>query len=103
MKIVRNGVEIELTPAEVREAHDEYSKQCRNEDILSKLKERLEKRLEKDVDSQILINLVNDLEENINIALIEKVENALSKNDGYYESYWSTIDYVLDEELKEMK
>lgn len=99
MKIVRNGVEIELTPAEVREAHDEYSKQCRNEDILSKLKERLEN----DVDNQVLINLVNDLEENINIALIEKVENALSKNDGYYESYWSTVDYVLDEELKEMK
>lgn len=99
MRIIRNGVEIELTPSEVREAHDEYSKQCRNEDVLSKLEERLEN----DVDNQILINLVNDLEENINITLIEKVENALSKNDGYYESYWSTIDNVLDEEIKQLK
>lgn len=97
MKIIRNGVEIELTLSELCQAHNECAKIHMKEDILSKL---IEKR-DEGFNNEIMLDLIKDLESNVNTSIVERVDKALSKNDGYYESYWCTIDYVLDEIIKE--
>lgn len=89
MKIYRNGIEIELTPAEIRQAHEEYNIFCKMEDVIGKFDEQYP-------DSYFKIN------ENLQRSLAVKVEDALGKNDGYYEAYWATVENVLENNLKDI-
>lgn len=80
MTIERNGQVIELSATEVRMAHEEYEKQCYAEDLVSRA-------------SDNGIELPDEKAKE----LAEKFDRALSKNDSYFESYWLTADYVLEE------
>ena len=80
MKIIRNGVEYELTGTEVYDAHEEYEHNCLIEDIKAKAKEMEIDLTDKDIGD---------------IAYL--AERNLGKNDGYYEYYWMSIEYALEQ------
>lgn len=84
MIIYREGKAIELTREECRKAYDELDREYKAEDIRGQL-ETMEIELDDgDVD-----------------VLIDRVDNALGNNDGYWDSYWCTMEYVIEEYLKE--
>lgn len=82
MKIYRDGKEIELTNEECRKIYDELDREYRKEDILGKLEDM-------------------ELELDVTDELIDRVDHVLGNNDGYWESYWLTIEYVIEEYMKE--
>ena len=79
MKIVRNGVEIELTPRELREAFLEMEKEYLIEDIQSRAED-----MEVVLDKHDIATVVNMAQSN------------LERNDSYWESYWATIEYAIE-------
>lgn len=82
MTIYRDGQAIELTSEECRKAYDELDREYHREDIRSRL-EMLE--IELDVTDE----------------LIERFDNALGNNDSYWDDYWYTMQYVIEEYIKE--
>ena len=80
MVIVRDGKEIELTPAEM---YDIY-RECKKEYLIEDIKEQAE---------EMGIDLSN---KNIN-DIADYAENDLGKNDGYYEAYWMSIEDTLEQ------
>ena len=79
MKIVRNGVEIELTPRELREAFLEMEKEYLIEDIQSRAE-----------DMEVVLDK-HDIATVVNMA-----QSGLERNDSYWESYWATIEYAIE-------
>ena len=84
MKIIRDGVEYELTLAEMREVYDKMKAEYLREDIEMKAEE-MEIEL-----SEATIDYV-----------VSRVEKCLSNNDSYMESYWMTIECVLEEQVED--
>lgn len=82
MIIYRDGQAIELTAEECRKAYDELDREYHREDVCSQL-ELLEIELD-DVDE-----------------IVDRVDHALGNNDGYWDSYWCTVEYVIEEYMKE--
>ena len=81
MKIYRDGKEFELTFSEMIQAHEEYEFDCMIEDVKNQYAQ-----------SEYDIELS---EEEIGTVASFALHN-LSKNDSYYESYWMTVQYTLD-------
>ena len=82
MKICRDGKEIELTFSEMIQAHEEYKLDCMIEDVKS-----------------ILESGARDIklsDEQIKEVASYAVHN-LGKNDSYYEAYWTSVEYTLDD------
>ena len=82
MKIYRDGKEFELTLSEMMQAHEEYEFECMIADVKSVLESGT-----RDItlsDKQI--------EEVSSYAL-----HNLGKNDSYYEAYWMSVEYTLDD------
>lgn len=87
MKIIRDGKEFELTFSELLCAHKEYEFDCMIDDVKSKYEQG-----EYDIDlSEEQIKEVADY------AL-----RTLNKNEGYYESYWMTVEYTLDDYINNL-
>lgn len=84
MIIYRDGQAIELTKEECKKAYDELDREYKMEDIRGQ-QEVLEVTLD---DSDIEV-------------LIDRVDHALGRNDGYWDSYWCTIEYVIEEYMRE--
>jgi hypothetical protein len=84
MKIYRDGKVIELTSEECRKVYDELEREYKAEDIRGQ-QEVMEIALD-DCDVEVLV---------------DRVEHALGRNDGYWDSYWCTIEYVIEEYMKE--
>lgn len=82
MKIYRDGKAFELTFSEMIQAYEEYKFDCMIEDI----KEQYENG-EYDVELT-----EKQFEEIASFAL-----RNLSKNDSYYEAYWMSVGYTLDD------
>ena len=82
MIIYRDGKAIELTSEECRKAYDELDREYKAEDIKSRL-EMLEIELD-------------NVEE-----LVDRFEHAIGNNDSFWYIYWDSIDYVIEEYLKE--
>lgn len=82
MIIYRDGQAIELTREECRKAYDELDREYKTEDIRGKLEEM-------------------EVELDVTDELIDNVEHSLGNNDGYWDSYWCTIEYVIEEYMKE--
>ena len=82
MKIYRDGKEFELTFSEMIQAHEEYKLDCMIEDVRSKYEEG-------DYDVELS-------EEQIEEVAMFAV-NSLSKNDSYFEAYWMSVEYTLDD------
>lgn len=85
MKIIRNGKEFELTQEELRKAYEEKHMEYLKEDVTSQLEE--DENLN-DVDIELIA---------------ERFEDALGHNDGYWDRYWDTMAYVINEYVKENK
>lgn len=82
MKIYRDGKEIELTFSEMIRAHEEYEFDCMIADVKNKYEQG-----EYDVDLSD-----KQIEEVASRAL-----HNLGKNDSYYEAYWMSVEYTLDD------
>ena len=82
MIIYRDGQVIELTPEECRKAYEELDREYKTEDIRGKLEEM-------------------EVELEVTDELIDRVEHSLGNNDSYWDSYWCTIEYVIEEYMKE--
>lgn len=96
---------IELTDEELREASEQYDTICRTEDILGKIKEKLAEPFESlawfgdngDVVEKIVLEDGNaqDTAE----SMVWSVDHTLGRNDMYWDCFWNSVEYVVDEEL----
>lgn len=86
MFIERNGIKIELTEDEIREACWEYDKQKRIEDLVEELE-------------------LYVAEEDERYKLAKEIEPLFDKyiglNHGYWERYWSIARMAIEDYLKE--
>ena len=82
MKIYRDGKEYELTFSEMIQANEEYKLDCMIEDV----KEQYE-------NGEYDVKLTEaQFEEVAKLAL-----RTVGKNDSYYEAYWMSVEYTLDD------
>ena len=81
MTIFRDGKEFELTLSELIQAHEEYELDCMVSDVKSCCAQG-------DYDVELS-------EDDINEVASFAIHN-LSKNDGYFDSYWMSVEYTLD-------
>ena len=88
MKIYRDGIAIELTAEELRMAYEEKNHEYFTEDVKGSV-ESME--IEEEFDE-------SDYKE-----LAWRFEHALGRNDSYWDSYWCTMAYVIEEYIKEGK
>ena len=84
MKIIRNGIEYKLTHEEMMEAYKKMKMEYLKEDIECMAEEKE-------------IVLSNDSIYDI----VDVVEKCLGNNDSYMESYWTTIECVLEEQMED--
>ena len=75
MKIIRNGQEFELTSEEMRQAYYEMKNKYTIEDIRSRYDMPDDK-----IDEALTI-----------------FERVIGRNDNFWDSYWSIIEYVAEE------
>ena len=87
MKIFRDGKEFELTFSELMSAHEEYELDCMIEDVKSKYADE-----EHDVELS---------EDQIREVAIDALHN-LGKNDSYFESYWMSVEYTLNDYINNL-
>ena len=85
MKIIRNGNEIELTWAEMREVYEFMKRDYIKQDIAAKAEEMEMELTDKEM------NGVADI-----------AQSGLGNNDSYWESYWMTIEYAIENRDVEM-
>lgn len=85
MEIVRNGIEIELTRDEMRQAYDVIDKEYRIEDIKSQIAQMENTECIEDDDMNELLLFV---------------DHTLGNNDSYWSSYWSSLEYAIEEYVK---
>ena len=83
MTIMRNGIEIELTGIEMLRVFEEMDKNYLIEDIQGKAD-----AMGIDLDN-VDINMI-----------VDEVQSTLGQNDSYWEAYWMSIAYVLEELTK---
>ena len=84
MTIYRNGQAIELTWQEIRDAHDEWATDCAKEDILSEAE-----------------NIGVVIPEEALDKLAHNLDSVVGDDDGYWDSYWCDVEYVIRKYLKE--
>ena len=77
MTINRNGIEYELTFDEMLDIYHEMDKSYLKEDITSRM--------------EGIACSKDDLE-----YIAQRVKKALDNNESYWESYWMTIEYVIE-------
>lgn len=83
MKIIRNGIEYELTNEEMRNAYYVMKMQYFKEDVEAQAED-------------ICVELSDDDIQKIAVS----VEKALGNNDSYWESYWMTIEYLIKDYIR---
>ena len=82
MIIYRDEQAIELTAEECRKVYNELDREYKKEDIRSELEQM-------------------EVELDVTDELIDRVDHALGNNDGYWDYYWCTIEYVIEDYIKE--
>ena len=87
MKIIRDGIEIELTFSELIQAHEEYEFECVKEDVVGLIESGARE--------------VELSEDRVNEIAMFAVHN-LGKHDGYMESYWMSIECTLDDYIDKL-
>ena len=83
MIIYRDRQAIELTSEECRQVYDELERENKAEDIRSQ--------------QDVMEITLDDGDVDV---LVDRLEYALGKNDGYWDSYWLTVEYVIEEYMK---
>ena len=84
MKIIRNGITYQLTHEEMREAYKEMKLEYLKEDIECTADE-----------------MGIELSSTTMDYVVDRVDKCLGNNDSYMESYWMTIEQVLEEQLED--
>lgn len=85
MKIYRDGKEFELTQQELRMAYEEKHMAYLKEDVESMTED-------------------GDAFDDSDIEIIaERFELELEHNDGYWDRYWETMEYVIENYIREGK
>lgn len=84
MRIFRNNEWFELSPIELRDAHDEYATDGAKEDIRTTAES-----MEVEIPEEALGELAH------------RLDNVVGNDDGYWDSYWNDVEYVIKEYLKE--
>ena len=79
MKIVRNGIEYELTRTEEYEAYRKCKREFLIEDIKAKAIEMGADLTDADIDD-----------------IANRAERAIDNNDSLWDSYWRDIEYALE-------
>lgn len=96
MKIIRQYRQIELTPEELRLAHEAYERECHGEDLMGKFEEMVSKDKlalsEKDYENMSEAEMKIFEETACNL-----LEKFLGNNDGYYEAFWESVSNALEE------
>lgn len=87
MKIYRDGKEYELTFREMIQANEEYKLDCMIEDVKSILESGAR-------DTDLLTEQIEEV-------AINAIHN-LGKNDSYYEAYWMSVEYTLDDYINNL-
>lgn len=100
MKILRNGIEIELTEQEIEDAYRERRRYYNMEDIRSKLENMIEE-YEGEPEEPILKKFLDDEEAIRNLA--EDFDNALDENESFMESFWMTAEKVIEDAIEDEK
>ena len=99
---VINGKEeiIELTPAEMRLASKAYEEECHKEDIEGKIKEILVEpfTLVTD-DANAIVFKCGNKEKEFAENTIPLLDKSLGHNDSYWESFWLSVEDVINEEM----
>ena len=83
MVIYRDGQPIGLTREECRKIYDALDIEYKKEDVRSKLNE-----------------MEIELDDGLDV-LVDRVDCVLGRNDSYWDSYWCTIEYAIEEYIKE--
>lgn len=86
MIITRNGMQIELTDNELMDAYDEYRLSCMIIDVKEVLVHKN------------IIGLREDIIKNI---AMQAVHN-LGKNENYSNGYWGSVEYTVEQSIKEL-
>ena len=113
MKMVREidgrTYTFELTDEELRQAAEQYEFDCRAQDILGAIKEKFAEAFETldwfGSDGEIVAKMTwkdGDQSQKVAERLVWSTEDALGHNDSYWESFWDSVRYVVDEELRGM-
>ena len=84
MIIYRDGKAIELTWQEIREAYDEWATDGAKEDI---------KVIAEDMEIAIPTEALDEL--------AHRLDNVVGNDDGYWDSYWCDVEYVIKEYMEE--
>jgi hypothetical protein len=82
MKIFRDGKEYELTFSEMIQANEEYKLDC----MIADVKEQYE-------NGEYDVELTEEQFEEIAMFALR----AISRNDSYFEAYWLSVQYTLDD------
>lgn len=82
MKIYRDGKEFELTFSEMIQANEEYELDCMIDDVKNQYAQ-----------GEYDIELTEEQIEEVAMFAL----NNLSKNDSYFEAYWMSVQYTLDD------
>lgn len=85
MKITRNGIEYELTYAEMRKIYELMRDRYIKEDTICKAEEW---------EIGLTENELSDI--------VDMVNSGLEHNDSYWESYWLTIEYAIEHRNEDM-
>lgn len=107
MKIKRDGIEIELTDAEMIEIYDEQKRRYQIEDIKHRIEELIEDNEDDDlvcVDGKHrkVATLKEAMEDNeLLVEVADELENSLNWNDGYLETYWTIAEYAIAKVVEE--
>lgn len=84
MKIIRDGKKYELTWQEIRDAHDKWATDGAKDDIRTTAE-----------------NMEVEIPEEALDKLAHRLDNVVGNDDGYWDSYWNDVEYVIKEYLKE--
>lgn len=80
MKIIINGIEYELTYAEMRETYEIMKEEYLKEDVKCKAEEMKIELSEEDIDY-----------------VASMAQKGIDNNDSYWECYWMAIEYALED------
>lgn len=94
--------EIELTTTEKTAVFLEQSRNHSIEDIACKIRERATNDKRFPIDPQMLEEMPEGIIEDIACKLEPYFDKAINNNESYFESYWLTVDEVLDEHIQEI-
>lgn len=114
MKIERDGITIELTEDEIDQAYRERKRYFNKCDLIHKIKSYCDERdweeeiFRPDSDEIEIGNVTitaGELQKRINDPdWMENLElnfqNALESNDSYWESFWTTAEYVIEDTIQ---